>query len=56
MLKTHLPNILTYLTHRITNATAEGLNSKIPSTLAKSDPLPLTRSGPREDHDCGGDR
>jgi transposase len=29
MLKTHLPNILTYLTHRITNATAEGLNSKI---------------------------
>ena len=29
MLKTHLPNILTYLRHRITNATAEGLNSKI---------------------------
>ena len=29
MLKTHLPNILTYLKHRITNATAEGLNSKI---------------------------
>ena len=29
MLKTHLPNVLTYLTHRITNATAEGLNSKI---------------------------
>lgn len=26
---THLPNILTYFTHRITNATAEGLNSKI---------------------------
>jgi transposase len=25
----HLPNILTYFTHRITNATAEGLNSKI---------------------------
>jgi transposase len=29
MLKTHLQNILTYLKHRITNATAEGLNSKI---------------------------
>jgi transposase len=29
LLKRHLPNILTYLTHRITNATAEGLNSKI---------------------------
>jgi transposase len=29
MLKSHLPNILTYLRHRITNATAEGLNSKI---------------------------
>ena len=29
MLKTHLPNILTYLRHRITNATAVGLNSKI---------------------------
>jgi len=29
MLKTHLPNILTYLRHRITNATAEGLTSKI---------------------------
>lgn len=29
MLKRHLPNVLTYLTHRITNAVAEGLNSKI---------------------------
>jgi transposase len=28
-LKEHLPNILTYFKHRITNATAEGLNSKI---------------------------
>jgi transposase len=28
-LKRHLDNILTYLTHRITNAVAEGLNSKI---------------------------
>jgi transposase len=25
----HLPNILTYFTHRVTNAVAEGLNSKI---------------------------
>ena len=29
MLKTRLANILTYLRHRITNATPEGLNSKI---------------------------
>jgi transposase len=29
MLKRHLDNILTYLKHRITNAVAEGLNSKI---------------------------
>jgi transposase len=29
MLKTHLANVLTYLRHRITNATAEGLNAKI---------------------------
>ncbi len=28
-LKRHLPNILTYFNHRITNAVAEGLNSKI---------------------------
>jgi prolipoprotein diacylglyceryltransferase len=27
-----------------------------PSALARNDPLPLTRSGPRDDHDCGGDR
>jgi len=25
----HLPNVLTYFKHRITNAVAEGLNSKI---------------------------
>ncbi|MBC7660237.1 MAG: transposase [Chitinophagaceae bacterium] len=31
MLKRHLGNILTYLTHRITNGTAEGFNSKIQS-------------------------
>jgi transposase len=29
MLKAHLPNLLTYLKHRITNATSEGLNAKI---------------------------
>ena len=29
MIKEHLSNILTYLKHRITNAVAEGLNSKI---------------------------
>ncbi len=29
MLKRHLSNVLTYITHRITNAVAEGLNSKI---------------------------
>jgi transposase len=28
-LSRHLPNILTYFKHRISNATAEGLNSKI---------------------------
>ena len=28
-LKTHLPNLLTFFKHRITNAVAEGLNSKI---------------------------
>jgi transposase len=29
MLKRHLPNVLSYITHRITNAVSEGLNSKI---------------------------
>jgi len=29
MIKTHLPNILTYFKHRISNAASEGLNSKI---------------------------
>jgi transposase len=29
MINNHLPNVLTYFDHRITNATAEGLNSKI---------------------------
>jgi transposase len=31
MIKNHLENILTYLRHPITNAKAEGLNSKIQS-------------------------
>ncbi len=30
----HLPNVLTYFKYRITNATAEGLNSKI-ATIQK---------------------
>jgi transposase len=29
MIKDHLPNVLTYFEHRITNAMSEGLNSKI---------------------------
>ena len=29
MLKRHLPNVLTYFAHRVTNAVSEGLNSKI---------------------------
>jgi transposase len=29
MIARHLPNVLTYLTHRITNAMAEGINSQI---------------------------
>ena len=28
-LQRHLPNVLTYFEHRITNAVSEGLNSKI---------------------------
>jgi len=31
LLKRHLPNLLTYLKHQITNAVTEGLNSKIQS-------------------------
>lgn len=34
MLKRHLPNLLTYLKHRLTNAVTEGLNSKIQSLKA----------------------
>jgi transposase len=29
MIKAHLPNILTYLRHRVTNAATEGMNAKI---------------------------
>ena len=29
MIRDHLDNVLTYFDHRITNATSEGLNSKI---------------------------
>jgi transposase len=29
MIRAHLDNVLTYFEHRITNATSEGLNSKI---------------------------
>ncbi|HWL89061.1 MAG TPA: transposase [Polyangiaceae bacterium] len=29
MVKSHLPNILTYFTHRVTNAVSEGINSAI---------------------------
>jgi hypothetical protein len=57
LLKRHLENILTYLQHRITNATAEDFNSKIqwirlhaaglpqPRELQDGDLLPLR--GPR---------
>lgn len=34
MLRNHLPNLLTYFRHRITNAVSEGLNSKIQSIKA----------------------
>lgn len=34
--KAHLANILTYFAHRITNATAEGLNSKIQTVKQKA--------------------
>ena len=29
MIQRHLPNVLTFFAHRITNAVSEGLNSKI---------------------------
>jgi transposase len=36
MIKTHLPNILTYFHHRITNAASEGFNSRIQSIKASA--------------------
>jgi len=36
MIKNHLPNILTYFKHAITNAVAEGLNSKIQTVKANA--------------------
>ena len=42
-LKRHLPNILTYCDHRITNATSEGLNSKI-QTVKKTPAVLATAS------------
>ena len=36
MIKSHLPNILTYFKHRISNAVAEGLNSKIQTIKANA--------------------
>lgn len=36
MIKNHLPNILTYFKHRISNAVAEGLNSKIQTIKANA--------------------
>ena len=36
MIKEHLPNILTYFKHRISNAVAEGLNSKIQTVKANA--------------------
>jgi transposase len=36
MIRDHLPNILTYFKHRISNAVAEGLNSKIQTIKANA--------------------
>jgi transposase len=36
MIRDHLPNILTYFKHRISNAVAEGLNSKIQTVKANA--------------------
>jgi transposase len=46
MIQEHLDNVLTYFDHRITNATSEGLNSKI-QTIKKL--LWLPQSGASED-------
>ena len=36
MFKRHLPNILTYFSHRLTNAPIEGLNNKIAAIVKKA--------------------
>jgi transposase len=36
MIRRHLDNVLTYFDHRITNATSEGLNSKIQTVKKNS--------------------
>lgn len=41
MIQTHLENVLTYFDHRITNATSEGLNSKI-QTVKKTPTVSAT--------------
>ncbi|GFP22415.1 transposase [Candidatus Hakubella thermalkaliphila] len=43
MIKRHLDNILTYLKHRITNAVAEGLNSKIQQVKSEPEGLEILR-------------
>jgi transposase len=46
MLQSHLPNVLTYFAHRVTNAVSEGLNSKI-QTLKKTLTVSATASTSR---------
>jgi len=43
MLKSHLTNVLTYCDHQVTNATSEGLNSKI-QTVKITPTLPQSRA------------
>ena len=40
MLKSHFPEVLNYITHRITNAASEGLNSIIQLVKANARGLP----------------
>ncbi|MDF2377271.1 MAG: transposase, partial [Verrucomicrobiales bacterium] len=44
MLKKHLPGLLAYVRHRITNATAEGINSKIQMLKSNARGLPKFRT------------
>ena len=37
MIQRHLPNVLTFFAHRITNAVSEGLNSKIQTIKKMAD-------------------